>query len=106
MGVIARPCKMPRGDKFGLGAFGCGRKRLATGTMMAGSDTSREGGCVIVGIGTSAAANVGDEPVECGDIGVYGGGGAGFITMSGGGPSRFFFSDVIREGLGVREVEA
>ena len=29
-----------------------------------------------------------------GDVGVYGGGGAWFITTSGDGPPRFFFSEV------------
>ena len=103
MGVITRSYKVPWGDKFGFGAFGCGRKMLVTEMLVAGSGTTWEGECLVTGVDT--AVDVGNDPDGCGDIGVYGGGGAGFITTSGGGPPRFFFSEVVLEGLGVGEVE-
>ena len=56
-------------------------------------------------VGAGSIVNVGDGPDDCGDIGVYGGGGAGFITTSVGGPPRFFFSGAVLEGLGGRNVE-
>ena len=37
MGTISRSYKVSRGDKFSLGAFRCGRKRLVTETLVAGS---------------------------------------------------------------------
>ena len=55
-------------------------------------------------VGVDVAANVGDDSDDNGDLGLYGGGGAGFITTSGAIPPRFIFSGAVLEGLTVGEV--
>jgi hypothetical protein len=54
--------------------------------------------------GVGVAANVGDDSDDSGDLGLYGGGGAGFITTSGAIPPRFIFSGAVLEGLMVDEM--
>jgi hypothetical protein len=55
------------------------------------------------GDGIGIGLYVGDSGLgTTGDVGVYGGGdGAGFITTSGKGPPRFFFSEVDVGDVGV-----
>jgi len=55
--------------------------------------------------GVDVAANVGDDLDDNnGDLGLCGGGGAGFTTMSGAIPPCFIFSGAVLEGLTVGEV--
>jgi hypothetical protein len=54
--------------------------------------------------GVSITANVGDELNNSGDLGLYGGGRARFITTSGAIPPHFIFSGAILEGLMVGEM--
>jgi len=57
---------------------------------------AREGICERVDVGIAVCVGVGGALVifrSGGAFGVYGGGGVGFITTSGGGPSLRFFSD-------------
>jgi hypothetical protein len=54
--------------------------------------------------GVGIAANVGDESDDSRDLGLYGGGGAGFITTSGAIPPRFIFSGAVLERLTVGEM--
>jgi len=101
-GAVARPYKGPLGDKFGFGAFGCGGKRLVRGVLVTGSTTTGEGGHAMEGV--EVAVNVGGESDDFGDLGVYGGGGVGFITTSGASPPCFIFSSVVLERLAGCEV--
>ena len=56
----------------------------------------------MAGVGVGAA--VGNESDDSGDLGLYGGGGAGFITTSGVIPPCFIFSGVVLERLTVGEI--
>jgi hypothetical protein len=72
---------------------GCGAS-VVVGSAIA---PAREGICGAVCVGNAVRVGVRGVPDACrngGDFGVYGGGGVGFITTRGGGPSlRFFFSN-------------
>jgi len=64
-------------DSLGPGtAVGCGDRRGMTGDG--------------IGLYVGEEVSVTRGPGVSGDVGVYGGGGAGFITTSGGGTARFF----------------
>jgi len=90
------------GDKFGFGAFGWGRKTPVSDGSTAGSATARRGECGAIDVGI--AANVWEGLDVCGNLVVYGGGGVGFITTSGVGPPRLFFSGPVLEELAAGEV--
>ena len=90
------------GDKFGLGAFGCGGKRPVGRALLVGAAAACDGRCMKANVGI--AANVGDESDDSGDLGLNGGGGAGFIITSGAIPPRFIFFGAVLEGLTVVEM--
>jgi hypothetical protein len=98
MGGIECQYSGPWEVTLGLGALGCGRNRLVRGLLL-GPPRSAVGcedirGMTGDGIGLYVAV-VGVTSVlgVRGDVGVYGGGGAGFITTSGKGTPRFFSSE-------------
>jgi len=70
--------------------------------LPAGSAAACDGRCVMAGVGVGVA--VGNESDDSGDLRLYGGGGAGFITTSGAIPPRFIFSGVVLERLTVGEI--
>jgi len=77
---VCSPYNGPCGDKFGFGACGCRGKRLLGRVLPASSAATCNSRCVMAGVGVGVA--VGNESDDSGDLGLYGGGGAGFITMS------------------------
>ena len=78
-------------------------KRLVGRMLPAGSSTVGNGRCVMAGV--NVAANVGDDLDNNNrDLGLCGGGRAGFITTSGAIPPCFIFSGAVLKGLMVGEV--